>query len=355
MTDMLTTPGLMAGPRIAEIDGALVCRRIIDVTHDVKTFEFGPPGGAALDFWPGQYLTFRFIVDGHAVERCYTLSSSPTRPEHLAITVKRVPGGPVSNWLHDWLRVGDAVGASGPFGRFSSAIHPAERYLFLSGGSGITPMMSMVRAICDRAEPADVAFVHAARSPRDIVFREELDLIAADARVAVAAVCEDDAPGEAWLGARGRLSLPTLLALVPDLLDREIFTCGPAGFMAAVREMLGLLGHDPARYHEESFDLGAANPASETAPAGVRHRVEFRRSGRTVECAEGDTLLAAAARSGLALPSSCAEGVCGTCKSSLLAGRVDMRHAGGIRPREEAEGRILLCCSTPCEDVIVDA
>lgn len=340
------------------VDGPLVVSEIVEITHDVKSFVFERPDGPPLSFLAGQYLTFRFDVDGTPVERCYTISSPPMQSERLAITVKRVPDGPVSNWLHDRLRVGDAVHATGPLGRFSHALHPAEKYLFLSAGSGITPLMSMLRTVHGGADPIDVTFVHCAHSPRDIIFRDKLAAIAPDPeppQLRVAVVCTDDAPYEEWQGPRGRLTLPTLLTLVPDLLDREVFTCGPPGFMTAAGEMLDLLGIAATRRHTESFVLDRSAPPDHDAFSTVRHRVEFRRSGRVLDCDEQTPLLAAAARQGLALPSSCGEGMCGTCKSGLISGRVDMQHAGGIRPREVQQGKILLCCSTPTEDVVIDA
>lgn len=370
MTDMLT-PTTFTPPRtISEIDGPLHCREIIQITHDVKSFVFDVPGGASLRFSAGQYLTFGFDLDGGPVERCYTISSAPTRPTQLTVTVKRVQGGPVSTYLHEQFQAGDTLTASGPHGLFRHDLHPAPRYLFLSAGSGITPSMSMLRSICDNAAPVDVAFLHCARTPEDIIFRTELAALGTFPNVTVTQVCEDDAPSEVWAGPRGRLSLPVLLRAVPDLLDREIFTCGPPPFMAAAREMLTALGVPQHRYHQESFDLGAAaaprvgeapaadagdldGPATETTQ--VRHRVEFRRSGCVVQCDSRTSLLTAAAQQGLTLPSSCGEGVCGTCKTGLLSGRVEMEHAGGIRPREVADGKILLCCSTPAEDLVIDA
>lgn len=356
MTDLLThaTPADAAAPGwIDELDGHLTCVGVTDVTHDVRSFTFQVPGSASLRFLPGQYVTLRLDIDGVPVERCYTISSAPTRPEELTITVKRVPGGPVSNWLHDHLRVGDTVRAVGPFGQFSYAVHPAERYLFLTAGSGITPAMSMLRTLCDTDDPADVVFVHCARTPADIIFRSELDVLAARPGVTVTVLCETDSPDEHWSGHYGRLSLAALLTIAPDILDREILTCGPPAYMAAVRETVGLLGIDPARHHEESFRLGDQD--QDRPVAGTRYRVDFRRSGRAVDCDSGTTLLDAASRAGLVLPSSCGEGVCGTCKTRLLSGTVDLRHAGGIRQREIDQGKVLLCCSTPTGDLVLDA
>lgn len=367
MTDMLIQPtadlsGDLARQRVEEVDGYLTCTAVTDVTHDVKSFEFELPGPGLLHFLPGQYLTFRFRIDGAPVERCYTISSAATRPGRLTITVKRMPGGVVSTWLHDRFRVGDALGASGPNGVFSAALHPAERYLFLTAGSGITPAMSMVRTMRDTGAVRDVVLVHCARTPADIIFRDELDLLAGQDGVRVVTWCEEDAPSETWRGRRGRLTAAALQEAAPDVAEREVFTCGPPPFMAAVRELLAAAGVTADRAHEESFVLGAGRPGdsadsadSAGATTGTTYRVDFRRSGAVVDCGATTTILDAAARAGIALPSSCGEGMCGTCKLSLLSGEVDMDHAGGIRPREIAQGRILACCATPTGDVVVDA
>jgi ferredoxin-NADP reductase len=362
MTDTMvfaTAPGELGSQSDApvdELEGYLTCVEVADVTHDVKSFSFEQPGSASLRFLPGQYLTFRLLVDGERVERCYTISSAPTRPERLTITVKRVPGGKVSGWLHENLRVGDAIGAAGPLGRFSYANHPGERYLFLTAGSGITPAMSMVRTLRGSGDPAGVVFVHCARTPDDIIFRAELEEIATEPRVDVVFVCEADSPAEHWAGLRGRLDPQVLLAVAPDLVDRETFTCGPPPFMDAVRSMLGALGAGPHRCHEESFELGGGAPTADLpVRTGTTFRIDLRRSGSTIECDAGTTVLEAAARAGVTLPSSCGEGMCGTCKLTLLRGEVDMQHAGGIRRREIEQRKFLACCSTPLEDLEIEA
>jgi ferredoxin-NADP reductase len=343
-----------------EIDQELVCTGILQVTHDVKTFVLHSPDPRYFEFRAGQYLTIIVDVGGHRLERCYTISSPSTRPDLLTITVKRVPGGPVSNWLHDRLSVGDRVWVSGPFGRFTLDDHPARKHLFLSAGSGITPLMSMTRTMHDLADPYDVVFVHSARTPADIVFRDELEALAvAGSGLRVTTVCEADAGDARWWGERGRLNLPMLTGVVSDLHDREVFVCGPPAYMDSVRSLLAEAGVDPARCHEESFLLGGtARPEGDassngTAPAGFA--VEFRRSGRVVTCDADTNVLDAAAKAGIALPSSCGEGVCGTCKSTLLEGSVDMQHGGGIRPREIARQQILVCCSKPLENLVIDA
>ncbi|WP_151523673.1 FAD-binding oxidoreductase [Serinicoccus kebangsaanensis] len=358
MTHVLAEPS--TGTHREQVDEALVCVAVEQVTHDVRSLTLAVPGGAALWFRPGQYVTVTVEVDGEQLSRCYTIASSPLQTGSITLTVKRQ--GPVSGWLHDRLGIGGRVRVSGPMGVFSTHEHPAPAYLLLSAGSGITPVMSMLRTLAGADVPTDVVFVHSARTPADIIFRHELEeLEAALPWLRVAVVCEGDGDDEVWRGARGRLTRELLGALVPDAAAREVFTCGPAPYMDSVRGLLSELGCDPARCHEESFvlDTGGAvvtGPPGDLPRGPVRtHTVTLTRSGRQVTCAAGQTILAAAAEAGLSLPSSCAEGVCGTCKSQLLTGRVDMRHGGGIRPREIAADKVLLCCSTPEEDCVIEA
>ena len=347
-----------------EIDQPLVCIGLRQETHDVMSFTFRADEPTRLRFDPGQYLTLTADIDGELLRRCYTIASAPTHPDSLSITVKRVADGPVSNWLHDHVRTGTRLWMTGPHGRFSTVQHPARRYLFLSAGSGITPLMSMARTAADLASTSDITFVHSARTPGDIIFRAELARLQASRHdgFRVVAVCEQDSEREAWHGPRGRLNLPLLREAVPDLTEREVFTCGPAPYMHAVRSLLGQAGADPSRCHEESFDFTKAAAADGTVPGAPSaqaetsaHSIELRRSARTISCDAGTSILSAAALAGLTLPSSCGEGVCGTCKSTLISGNVEMDHGGGIRRREIDQNKILLCCSTPTTDIVVDA
>ncbi len=348
------------------IESTLVCRQVQDVTHDVKTFLFESADPALFRFEPGQFVTLALQIGGRPVSRCYTISTPPTRPHLLGITVKRQPGGLVSNWLHDTMAPGQHIAAEGPFGVFTPVRHPAEKYLFLSGGSGITPLMSMTRTLYDLGSDAEVVFVHSARTPSDIIFRRELEAMASVLpSLRVVPVCERDAPREPWGGLRGLLRVEMLQLLAPDLAERTVFCCGPAPYMNAVRRMLGEVGFDMRNYHEESFSFEDLAPAEVTPPAttdgpapgptGTRtYSVEFARSGHTFTCAEGENVLDAAFAAGLTPPSSCGQGLCGTCKTTLLSGTVDMRHQGGIRPREIARNRVLICCSTPTSDLSID-
>jgi ferredoxin-NADP reductase len=341
-------------------DETLVCRQIRDETHDVRTFVLSPPEPRLFAYRPGQFMTFEIPVDGVVHSRCYTLSSTPTRPHRVSITVKRTPGGPVSNWLHDHFRVGDRLNALGPMGEFTCAEEGGRDLLLLSAGSGITPLMSMARAHHDLGDRRDVVFVHSARTPADVIFADEVALMARGAgNFSATTICEDAAGG--WNGFTGRLSPPMLSLIAPDFREREVFVCGPTGFMDAVRTMLADAGFDMSRHHEESFVFAALSAAEqeqaedEAPPSAIRaHKVEFTRSKRTIDVPADTAILTAAVRAGLRLPSSCTQGVCGTCKSKLVSGQVQMTHAGGIRQREIDQGMILICCSRPITDLVID-
>jgi ferredoxin-NADP reductase len=339
-------------------DDILVCRQVRQETHDVRSFVFSGRTPRLFHYKPGQFLTLDLEIGGQTINRCYTISSTPTRPHLISITVKRVPGGPVSNWLHDNLKPGMEIKAIGPMGEFTSADHPAPKYLFLSGGSGITPLMSMSRAYHDLALGADIMFAHSARSPADIIFRTELALIEKNSpSFRAVAICETDAAEERWGGYRGRLSLPMLKLIAPDFAERTIFTCGPSPYMAAVRQILGEGAFDMSRYHEESFnfdELSGGDAPAPTASAETGFKVEFTKSGKTIECGPETFVLDAARQAGLKLPSSCTKGLCGTCKCKLVSGKVDMKHAGGIRQREIDQGMVLICCSKPLSDLVVE-
>ncbi|NRO95031.1 2Fe-2S iron-sulfur cluster binding domain-containing protein [Paraburkholderia sp. NMBU_R16] len=344
----------------------LVCCQVREETHDVKSFFFMSREGRTFVFEPGQFVTLELEIDGETINRCYTISSAPTRPHTISITVKRVPGGKVSNWLHDNLRAGDTVRVLGPAGAFTCARRPSGKYLFLSAGSGITPLMSMSRTHHELGEDRDIVFLHSARTPDDIIFARELDLIASNHRhFRTAFVCERIGQRSNWSGVTGFLTLPLLSLIAPDFMEREIFTCGPAPYMEAVRKMLADAGFDRSRYHEESFsfeetvapelDAIAASPAvSDAAPVGERFAVSFAKSRREIECPADQHVLDAARQAGVRLPSSCTQGMCGTCKVKLVSGQVDMKHNGGIRQREIDQGMVLLCCSKPLTDLVID-
>jgi ferredoxin-NADP reductase len=346
-------------------DDTFVCQAVRTVTPDMKTVLLAPSRASTVRFEAGQYVTIEFDLGGRTVNRCYTIASPPTRPERIAITVKRSHDGAVSRWLHDGgIGPGSIVRIGAPQGDFTIAAHPAPAHLLLTAGSGITPALSMLRTVYDLGAECDIVLVHSQRRAAEVPYREELDWIARHVPgLRIHYLCSDaadTAPESGVVG--GRLGPEVLATLVPDAATREVLACGPAAYRAAARAAATAIGCAPHRFHEESFtfDEQRAEPNlsrsdGQDGPPPGSFRIEFRDHGVTVECAADRTILEAAAAAGLTLPSSCTQGLCGTCKSTLIAGEVDMTHSGGIRPREIAAGKVLLCCSRPKSDLVVTA
>jgi len=341
-----------------EHDDILVCIDIHQETHDVRSFTFASPEGKRFGFESGQYFLFDVPVGNDIEPRCYSISSSPHRPNAFTVTVKRVAHGRVSNWLHDNLAVGMTLKAQGPLGHFVRPRDGMRKLLLLSGGSGITPVMSIVRDLADRCEPADIVFVHAARTPLDLIFRHELSWLASRMKGLRLHFLPEGVAGEpSWPGLTGRISPEFIKLAVPDIADRIVMCCGPAPFMAAARSISSALGVPSSNYIEESFDAAVVDEtaiALEDVPGTQVFQVEFAKQARKIEVSSDQTVLSSAKKSGVRLPSSCSNGVCGTCKSKLLSGSIEMNHNGGIRQREIDAGLFLPCCSKPLSDLVVD-
>jgi ferredoxin-NADP reductase len=331
--------------------------RITPEAPDVATFTFRTTSNSWFRYLPGQFVTLELPLPSGPLLRTYTLSSSPSRPLSIAVTVKAQASSTGTRWMLDSLKVGDRLKAYGPAGSFSFHLHKAPKYLFLSAGSGITPMMSMARWIEDHAEAADIAFITCARRPSDILFRAELERMATGTHpFHLAFVVEATDARNAWTGFRGRLNLPVLQATAPDFLEREVFCCGPAPFMQAVKTMLAGAGFDMRRYHEESFQPEAAEPLPElqdeaAAPAGS---VFFTLSEVEASGEAGDTILQLARSAGLNIPTGCTMGLCGTCKVQRLSGETVMQHQGGILDDDVDAGFVLACCTRPVGRVEIE-
>ncbi len=341
----------------------LECVMVVPETPDAATFTFRAPSGAWFDYKPGQFVTLEIPVPGNTVHRTYTISSSPSRPLSISLTVKAQPTSIGTRWMLDHLRPGMKIKAFGPGGLFSFSHHPAKKYLFISAGSGITPVMSMTTWLWDTGQQPDICFVHAARRPSEILFRERLEHMAnRTPGIQLHFAVEGLDEFRAWPGYRGRLNQIMLGLMAPDYLDREVFCCGPEPFMQAVRDMLNALGYDMNRYHQESFQAPAETEAeAEAQIAGdvvpdqaATAEITFSLSGKTAACAQTDTVLAVARANGLNIPSGCTFGLCGTCKVKKTAGEVHMVHNGGISDEDIEDGYILACCSNPMGAVTVE-
>ena len=243
---------------------AVRCVQVIAETHDIKTFRFRAVDDAVFSYLPGQSATLELQINDKRVLRTYTICSTPTRPDVVQFTIKRVPGGVVSNWMCDHVTPGFEMTIKGPGGRFSWARDPAPKVAFLSGGSGVTPLLSMTRYLADRGEDVDVIFFHFARAPEDLICDDELSVYERTMKSFRRVYCYSRVEeGSTWEGLRGYIDAEKLRSTIPDILARNVYLCGPAPFMVGAKTSLEALRFPMEQFFQESF--GGA-PAGGKAP-----------------------------------------------------------------------------------------
>lgn len=333
----------------------------IQETADAITLVVVDPAGADLAFVPGAFFTVIVAIDGAEHRRAYSASGPAQEPGRLRLTVRRVDGGRVSGFLHDRVAVGDTLRLLGPSGAFT--LRPAEalgrRLVMIAGGSGITPIMAMIRSALAAAGPdtaLDLALVYGNRRRDTILFAEALAELAAahPSRLRVQHVLEDmsDAPAGAIAGRLDEAGLAAALTALgrdPAACD-GLYVCGPEPMLEAARAHLDRLGVPAERRHEERF-TGPQRRSGERADAGAPVTVTIRRGGRErpLVVPAGRTILEAAQAADLgdALPFSCAMGGCGACKVRVIAGEVAMDEPNCLTREERAAGHALTCVGAP--------
>ena len=326
----------------AETKLLLTCVEREDIAADFTTFWFESHQQLPLPpYLPGQHLPLQLEINGEFIARYYTLSSSPSRPGRYAISVKRIDDGRISNWLHQYFQVGDVLAADKPGGDFHLGIH-TDKLLLLSAGSGITPMLSMLRYLSDNDNIRDVVFYHQCRTEADIPSLQELHQLekmhpSLDLRIVLSQ------PRRDWQGESGRLSL-SHLAMISDLDQRQVFVCGPNAFMDTAKKLLLKMGVSPARYHQEAFGpLGGSSTPKQSVKLNI--------DGHIFNGNNQQTLLEQAETAGVELNYSCRAGFCGACKVTLTSGQVEQPDVPALLPQERQQGKILACCCIPKTDL----
>jgi ferredoxin-NADP reductase len=337
---------------LSRVDRTLSLHRILarvvavrEETGDVNTYVLRPNARFGT-YLPGSYVTLHLTIDGRPVQRAYSLSSPPGDDGLIAITVKRVPGGVVSNHLARALIPGQVLELSAPRGQFVLDAEPKERLLMISAGSGITPVMSMLRQLVQRNSTSEITFLHFARTPEDVIFARELSEIAERANVNVM-VCVEEAD-ETWTGLRGRFTENLLATASPHFRSTETYLCGPSGFMRAVMQALERSGADLGRLRYERFD-----PEFD-ASSGLEHSqlVRFLRSGVESLSNRPLTILQEAEARGVRVDSGCRAGTCGTCRCKKRKGVVFNTATGVLS--SDGEEIIYPCVSVARGTVEVD-
>ncbi len=333
---------------------------------------------AIFDYKAGQFINLGVEIDGQLAFRAYSLSSL-AGDDTLQLTIKRVEGGLVSNHLIDTLKIGDTVQALPPTGNFNCIDHPPieingrRKALLISAGCGITPVYAMARHWLYHEEDIDITFLHIARSPQETIYYDVLEAYHSqfdefDLKLLL------KHRGEST-HAQGRLDEQWLAHLVPDLLERTVYLCGPNGFMQDTRHYLELLGFDMSRFFQESFtptehktecdDLASGQTVT-SQPTSASHQLKTEAEdqsrltvtlpafAQSLDTQEGQLLADIMEEAGVPLILACRSGICGSCKCKVTAGKVQSTSHETLTPEEVDYGYVLACSSTVTEDVCIE-
>ena len=339
---------------------------ISKTTRDAVVLTLAPPADArdVFAFTQGQYLTFSHVIDGVELRRSYSICAG-VDDGILQVGVKAVDGGAFSNFVNGELQVGDTLSAMPPMGQFHVALdaQASRHYLAFAGGSGITPILSILRSVLSREPASRFTLIYANQSPSSIMFREEIeDLKNLNMeRLAVTHILESDSQDIDFL--TGRIDAEKCAQICAHLLDIAAvdvaFICGPEPMMLTIKGALMAAGLTREQIKFELFASAqtgriARKPAAKDAAIkGTTMTVTLDGERRSFEMGRDQTVLEAALANSVDAPHACKAGVCSTCKAKVLEGEVDMVANHALEDYEVTAGFVLTCQCYPLSDRLV--
>ncbi|MFX1705684.1 ferredoxin--NADP reductase [Chitinophaga sp. CC14] len=336
---------------------------IIPETASAVTIRFDT-GGQPFIYKPGQFINLTLMINGAAVTRSYSLSSVPGTDQQPAITVKRVTGGIMSNYIVTHAAAIKDWQISGPYGSFAptDATYSAKHIVLLAGGSGITPLYSIARSMVDNSPETNVTLIYANRTSDDIIFRKEIaswqENYPERINVHYAISAHERTDGGNFI--KGRLNKLVVRKLIKQRIDAphagvHYFICGPAGLMKMYHEMLEAWQVPTDNIFLEWFSPEPIKEDEVLPQTPQEVLLHFYEQSNLLDVSVGKTILEAALEDKIPLPYSCKGGTCGVCTAKLTAGKVKMRNNYALRPSDIDDGMILLCQSFPLTaDVTVE-
>ena len=335
---------------------------VVPETADAKSFRFAVPPelGDSFAFRPGQHLTLRAEIDGEDVRRNYSLCTAPSDGE-LKVTVKRIAGGAFSNWANDTLKAGDAIEVMPPHGSFTWDFRADARshYVAFAGGSGITPVMSLLKTALIEEPGSRFTLFYGNRDSQSVIFLEELARLKNRhmERLQVHHFLAEEAEDiDLFNGMLDRAKCDRILEMLVDVQGIDAaFICGPGPMMDAAEASLEAAGVSHDRILIERFTAGRPS----AAVAAQMHALQEQAQGLTLQVtldgrkrrvpfdAKAGNILDSARAAGLPAPYACKAGVCATCRARVVTGEVEMAARYGLSDEEVASGYVLTCQSVP--------
>jgi ring-1,2-phenylacetyl-CoA epoxidase subunit PaaE len=334
--------------------------KVVDIrfeTGDTVTVAFKQPGLKKVKYLPGQYLTLMFRINGRRYIRPYSFSSAPLIDAHLEVTIKRVPGGVVSNHIIDKLKLDDIVEVMEPMGDFildETSVTPATHIVLWGAGSGITPLMSIAKYALHKNIAGHVTLVYGNRNAESVIFKDKIQVLQNEFGSRFSAWHFHTQPvisaDNAYL-VQGRIDPVKVLSVMQNegnLADTIHYICGPSGLKESVKAALGNLGVDTSKVYTEDFEV-VRDPAEfeNIVTQSVTLKVEGRDA--VIEVVKGKSILEAGLDALLDMPYSCQTGNCLVCKGRLVKGEVKMIGVEKLPAGLGADER-LLCSSFPLTD-----
>lgn len=345
----------------------LTISKLTKETDHCVSLEFDIPEAnkALFAYKQGQHVTLRKIIDGQDVRRSYSICTSP-KENKLKVAIKKVAGGAFSTFANEALHVGETLEVMPPSGSFNSELNPkqAKSYVGFAGGSGITPIISILKAVLDTEPESSFTLVYANRSTDSMVFKEEIEGLKNKyiERLNVIYVFSQERIGMPLF--EGRIDQEKVSALNKTVVDLksadEIFICGPEAMMLAIQSALVDFGIDKANVHMELFTspvgkLGNGDKITNETYEQVKSKITIQIDGVKMDFdySSNDSILDAASKKGADLPYACKGGVCCTCKAKLMEGEVDMAVNYALEQDEIERGYVLSCQARPKTDRVV--
>lgn len=328
--------------------------RIFDETPSTRTLRLVADSGMLPPFQAGQYINLFLEVNGVRTSRPYSMSSAPGQTGYYDITVRAMPGGFVSTHLLEDLKPGDRLEATSPAGQFyHNPLFHGDDLVFLAGGSGITPFMSMIREFTDRDLGRRMQLIYGCRTEDDIIFDAELkERAAAFPNLTHQTVISE--PSDGFDGLKGFITADLIRQLVGQTMDKMFYICGPEAMYRFVQGELEKLEIPGRRIRQEVFGAPADITAQPGWPAEVKGSDTFQlvfENGDPIPARAGEPLMNSLERSGQVLPAQCRSGECSLCRTRLISGRVYQPQGVKMRKSDDRFGYIHPCMAYPLEDL----
>lgn len=337
----------------------LEVKQVIQETQEAITIEFAPK--EELKYKAGQFLTLKLTIEGQEERRAYSLCTAPEIDEFPAVTVKRVAGGKVSNYLNDNLKAGDKIEVIEPMGFFTTETDAenTRHIVLIGGGSGITPLMSLMQTILKEEPNSIVSLIYANRDEDSIIFKQKIESLVQEyaERLQLIQVLEN--PPKKWKGFKGLLNPKMFKKILKSLPKTEVasyFMCGPNGMMEQVELAFDKLKLSKNFLIKESFGISPEEAAKEREDLGLKTRevvVKYAGDEFKFKVKPTESILTSAMAHDIDLPFSCQSGMCTACMGKCVSGKMMLDEEDALTPQELEAGYVLTCVGHPLTDDVV--